>query len=519
MALAGARRVHLRGVAAATVAACVGGCAPDLTFPKSFVFGAATAGFQNEMGCPTIPASQCNDPNSDWYQWMTTPEIAADAMEAITGGPPSTGPGWFELYPQDFSRARNEMHLGAIRLSIEWSRLFPTSTAGVEGYDQLKSIASAPGIAFYHALFAELKKDGLKPLVTINHYTLPLWIHNGVACHDDIASCSPRGWLDQGTITEIAKYAGFVAKEYGGEVDLWATLNEPLAVPLSGYVEPGGIRSNPPGLTLQAADAKTVVQNEIAAHAQMYAAVVENDTVDADGDGKACEVGLVYNMAPAYPANPASALDQQAAQNTFYLYNTWFLNAVILGKYDANAMGEQNAVARPDLGHMDFLGINYYNRINAAGTMDGSSLLPDFSPLLTIDFFNSATQLDVLYPRGIYEMIQLVEQKYNHIPIYITENGTNQGAEDPTAPHDMAQYVQWVQKAVSEGADVRGYFWWTLTDNFEWNHGMTSHFGLYAVDASNVQKPRTIRPLGQTYQRITAAHGVPAALAKEFPIE
>lgn len=497
-------------------AALLAGCAPS--FPQSFVFGVATAGFQNEPGCPTIPAAQCEDMNSDWYQWVTTPEIIQDPTEAITAGPPSTAPGFFELYPQDLLLAKNGLHVGAVRLSIEWSRLFPTSTVGVTGYANLKAIASAPGIAFYHSLLAELKHDGLMPLVTINHYTLPLWIHNGVACHDDIQTCSPSGWLDSQTITEIAKYAGFVAQEYGGEVDHWATLNEPLAVPLSGYIEPSSTRSNPPGVVLQSADAKTVVLNEIAAHAQMYDAVKANDTIDADGDGVAAEVGLVYNMAPAYPADPGSELDQQAATNTFYLYNTWFLNAVIDGKLDENATGAADAVFHPELANrMDFLGINYYNRINAAGV--ATSELPTFSPLLTLDFFNPATQLDVIYPRGIYEMITLVEQQYNHIPIYITENGVNQGAADPTAPGDCVQYLEWVLKAINEGADVRGYFWWTLTDNYEWNSGMTRQFGLYAVDITQPQKPRTIRPLGQTYAQIVQARSIPPDLAKVNPIE
>jgi beta-glucosidase/6-phospho-beta-glucosidase/beta-galactosidase len=495
----------------------VAGCQPNLSFPKNFVFGVATAGFQNEMGCPTIPAAQCEDPNSDWYQWITTPAIISDPTESITGGPPSTGPGWFELYPQDLQLAKNDMHVTAIRMSLEWSRIFPTSTVGVTGYTALKAIASPAALTFYHAVFAELKKDGLTPLVTINHYTLPLWIHNGVACHDSIQSCTMRGWLDSGTVTEIAKYAGFVAQEFGGEVDLWATLNEPLAVPLSGYLSPGASRSNPPGLLADAPDAKTVIFNEIEAHAQMYDAVKANDLVDADGDGTAAQVGLVFNMSPTAPVNPNSELDQQAATNVYYLYNTLFLNAIILGKLDANAQGASFAVDRPDLARMDYLGLNYYSRVVVAGSP--TSLFSDFSPLLTFDPTLPGTNLSQIYQKGIYDSIQYVESTYSHIPIYVTENGVDQGAEDPTAPHDCVQYLSWVQKAISEGANVKGYFWWTLTDNYEWNSGMTKHFGLYAVDSTQTSKPRTIRPLGQTYAQITRAHAIPQALAKQYPIQ
>lgn len=493
------------------------GCAP--AFPSKFLFGVATAGFQNEPGCPTIAAAQCEDQQSDWYQWVTTPEIIMDPTEAITGGPPSTGPGFFELYPQDLALAKNDMHVSAVRLSIEWSRIFPTSTVGVTGYANLKAMASAPGIAFYHSLFAEMKKDGLTPLVTINHYTLPLWIHDGVECHDDDLSCAASGWLNPVTITEIAKYAGFVAQEYGGEVDLWATLNEPIAVPLSGYLEPGASRSNPPGVSYDAQAAKTVILNEIYAHAQMYDAVKANDTVDADGDGAAALVGLVDNLAPVYPVDPTNELDQLAATNTEYMYDALFLNAVINGKLDINATGASTAIDRPDLARMDYLGVNYYNRINVAGLNPADAPFPTILPLLTFDPTNPATNFYVLYTQGIYEVVNWVEQNYNHIPIYITENGTSQGADDPTAPHDCVQYLEWLQKAINEGADVRGYFFWTLTDNYEWNHGMTYHFGLYSVDTTQQSKPRTIRPLGTTYASIVQARAIPANLAKADPIE
>lgn len=494
----------------------------DGSFPKDFTFGVATAGFQSEMGCPTIPAASCEDPNSDWYQWITTPSIRGPGY--IVGGPPSTGPGLFELYPQDLALAKNEMHVGAIRLGIEWSRLFPTSTVGVEGYDALHAIASTAGLDYYHRLFAEVKKQGLKPLVTVNHYTLPLWIHDGVACHEQLGadatrtSCDKGGWLDPKTITEIAKFAGFVGKEYGGDVDTWATLNEPLAIPLSGFLQPGASRSNPPGVLLRGDLAKVVIMNEIEAHARMYDALKANDTVDIDGDGKASQIGLVFNLAPVYPVDPSNSLDVEAAKNVSYLYNELFLNATIKGKLDVNATGAADAIDRPDLARMDYLGLNYYNRINLVGASE--TQIPNFSPLLTADFFNEKTNFYDFYTPGIYEMIQLVESKYDRIPIIVTENGTGQGADALDAPLDCAEYLAWVQRAIYEGADVRGYFWWTLVDNYEWNHGMDEFkLGLYAVDPNDPAKKRTARPIVSTYARIASERKIPDDLAKKAPIE
>ena len=244
------------------------------------------AGFQVDMGCPTLPAEQCEDRNSDWYAWVSTPSLQEDETTHLSGQPVSIGPGHWELYAEDYARARNELHNNAHRLSIEWSRIFPAPTFGIEGHDALKAIANASAIEHYHQQFASLKTHGLKPLVTLNHYTLPTWIHDAVGCHQDLSTCSPKGWVDrETTVREIAKYAGFVAREFGAEVDLWATLNEPMAVVLPGYIYPSAERTNPPGVMLNSEAAKIVMQALIEAHARMYDAVREEDTQDADGNG------------------------------------------------------------------------------------------------------------------------------------------------------------------------------------------------------------------------------------------
>ena len=210
----------------AIVLLLLSGCSEDFTLPQGFLFGTATAGFQVEMGCPTVPAAQCEDPNSDWYVYITRPELRADAGLFLEGDPPSKGPGFFELYPQDLDRAANELHNNSFRLSIEWSRLFPTATDGATTFDELHALASPAALDYYHALFAAMKARNLAPLVTLNHYTLPSWIHDAYGCHVDLAGCSPRGWLDHDRIiAEMAKYAGFVGKEFGGEIDRYATLN------------------------------------------------------------------------------------------------------------------------------------------------------------------------------------------------------------------------------------------------------------------------------------------------------
>ena len=173
-----------------------GSAGPEpLAFPPGFLFGTSVAGFQVDMGCPTLGAA-CDDPNSDWYVFVTNLDLVADASTYQVGQPPSVGPGMWELYEQDFDRAQNELAINGLRLSIEWSRIFPTETDNADGYEALAALADADNVAHYHAMFQALRARGLEPLVTLNHYALPTWIHDTVGCHQDLANCSPRGWVD-----------------------------------------------------------------------------------------------------------------------------------------------------------------------------------------------------------------------------------------------------------------------------------------------------------------------------------
>ena len=509
---------HVLGLAILTAACGAPAVAPKaapLAFPSGFLFGTSTAGFQSEMGCPTTSIADCTDPNSDWYAFVTSPQMQTDPTNALAGQDPAVvGPGEWELYAQDFDRAKNEVHSNAFRMSIEWSRIFPTSTEGIEDFDALRHIANADAIAHYHAMLQALRARGLEPLVTINHYTLPLWISDGVACHLDAQTCTRRGWLDHDRIVhEIAKYAGFLGREFGGEVDRWATLNEPFAVVLSGFIEPGSERSNPPALSMQFDDAKAAFTAMIDAHARMYDAVHANDTVDADGDGKAAEVGLVYAMAPVAPADPNNGLDQRAATNVFYLWNLAFLDAVAAGKFTSNF--DQQTVDRPDLqGRMDWLGINYYVRIVVQGTHQ--SVLPELSPLAT---FNPLTFTTDIYPPGIYDITQLVHDRY-HLPMIITENNGMAVPEGDMATETTAivKNLQYLERSIQDGADVRGWFYWSLTDNYEWNHGATLQYGLYEVDANDPTKTRKARSTVSVVAKIAQAGRVPDDLAAQYRI-
>ncbi len=487
--------------------------APARMFPSGFMFGTAIAGFQVDMGCPTMPADLCEDRGSDWYQYITNPETRDDQATFIAGDEPSVGPGYWELFDQDHERAANELNNNALRLSIEWSRIFPDATDDASTFEELKALADPEAVAHYHAILASLKSHGLTPLVTLNHYTLNTWIHDAVGCLVDLTGCSPRGWVDKDrTVAEIAKYAGFVAREFGGEIDRWVTLNEPFVVLLPGYLLPSEDRSNQPGVFLAAQEAKIVFVALVEAHARMYDAVKAGDTADADGDGEASSVGVVYSMVPVAAADPSEELDVRAAENVFYIYNMAYLNAVALGELDADLDGE--AELRDDLaGRMDYLGINYYTRITVAGTE--GAILPELSPLSTFD----PTTMTVWenYPRGIYEMIKVAHDDLG-LPVIITENGTDDTQNDAAAEDTLVRILSWVARAMEDGMDVRGYFYWSLIDNYEWNHGMDLRFGLFAVDIDDPAKPRAARPFASVYARIAGEGGISEAMRAAHPV-
>jgi beta-glucosidase/6-phospho-beta-glucosidase/beta-galactosidase len=492
-------------------------CGSKATFPSSFLWGASIAGFQVDMGCPTLAAAECEDRGSDWYQLITNPTAFQDVAASVKFDPPAYGPGHWELWESDFDRARDDLGLNGFRLSLEWSRIFPAATDSAEGFDALKALADPKALEKYHAMLKGLKARGMKPLVTLNHYSLPTWLHDTVACHRDLSTCTARGWLDAArTEKEIAKYAGFVAQEFGGEVDLWATQNEPFAVVLPGYLLPSQERVNPPALSYRFAEAKQVIVAMIEAHAKMYDAVKAADTVDADSDGKAAEVGLVYATVPVRPKDPNKMLDVKASENVFYLYNTVFLDGVCKGDLDAELKGR--GTHRDDLaGRMDWLGVNYYTPLNIVGT--DTATFPTLSPLTNFDPIALSSIVYQDDPKGIYEMVTHIKTRYG-LPVIVTENGTAvDDATDSTSkvPSFLTRHVTWLQRAARDGADVRGYFYWTLMDNYEWNHGMDIRMGLYAVDPMDSTKARTKRPAVEAYQQIVEANGVPKALADKYP--
>lgn len=463
-------------------------------FAQGFLWGTATAGFQVEPGCPTLPVEECEDGSSDWYQWVTDPSIRDEGIP-ISDEPLSMGPGFYELYAQDVERAATELHSRSLRFSLEWSRLFPDGAAeGATTVDQLLTFADPAALAYYDALIDAVVAQGMVPMVTLNHYTLPLWIHDGVACHRDMESCANRGWVDLDRIrAAIALYAGFCAHRWGDRVDLWGTLNEPMVVVLSGYVQPGEDRNNPPGV-MDPELGLQVAFNMARGHIAMYEAVHANDAVDADGDGAAASVGFADHLVAVRPADEDSEKDQAAVPHADQLYNRTFIDAAGFGCFDTTLDG----VCDEESGQvtLDWLGVNYYNVLRVQGL---DAPLFDY-PLL--DFWPLEIGSD--FPEGFAEVLAI--GKSYGLPVYVTENGTADN-EDTAWESYLLPHLEGALDATGQGVDLRGYYYWSLVDNYEWNHGMTPYrMGLYALDTTT--KARTLKHLGEHYAQVAERNGV-----------
>ena len=465
---------------------------------KGFLWGVATAGFQGDMG-PGAP----NDPNSDWWVWVRDPDNIAN--HRVSGDLPENGPAQWTHYKQDIALAHDNLHANAFRLSIEWSRIFPRSTAGATTTAELDALADQSALAHYRAVLTAIRRAGMTPFVTLDHFTLPLWIHDPIAARNAFAGVGPddpppagfgpAGWLDPRTGTEFAKYAGYVAAKLGDLVDFWTPLNEPNVAAVQGYLNVPGVFAAwfPPGVFNFGAVIQATM-NEARANAAAYDAIKKADP--------AARVGLVQHFIDWRPKNPKSSTDRRGTSHADYLFNRLFLEAAIKGDYDANANGVIDAgESHPELARKaDFLGINYYRPGRATGlTQPLSKQIPLYDFVPTVSYTRKTcptTCTDLgweIYPAGMGDVIR--EAGRYKLPLYITENGIAD-AKDRKRAKFISDHVRAMRKAIKAGANVRGYFYWSLEDNLEWSDGYAPKFGLFT-------RQRKMRPSAKVFRAET----------------
>lgn len=534
--------VFLLLVAAALLPAVAGANTAE-KFPKGFMWGVAGSGFQTEMGA----GPENSDQGTDWWAWVRDGENIAS--EHVSGDLPEDGPGgWATSFAGDIKLARG-LGLNTWRMGTEWSRIFPTSTASVANGSRITTadlraldrLADRAAVARYRRIISSARRAGLRPLVTLNHFTLPLWIHDPIAVRDALtgrgadeplpADLTQRaGWLSEGTANEFRKYAAYMGWKFGDLVDWWAPLNEPMVVAVGGYVNVPGAYASwfPPGVNSFTGAVKAI-ETMATANAAAYDELKAKDRVDSDRDRRATRIGLVHNMIHFVPSNPARVADVASTKNAEQIFNRTFPNAVIRGFLDRNVNGEVDPGERDPAraGKADFLGVNYYFRgrvTSVGGSLSSNIGLLDFLPSVTYrwalnpsgppcpticsDFGN---EIDVA---GLGSVLR--EAAKYRLPLLVTENGIADAA-DSLRPGYLVQSLHQVWKqATRKGktAPLIGWLHWSLTDNFEWSAGYTPRFGLYSYSPETLQ--RTARPSAGVVRRIAKGNRIPGSLLKRW---
>jgi beta-glucosidase/6-phospho-beta-glucosidase/beta-galactosidase len=437
--------------------------APPIAFPPGFLWGVSTAAEQSEGG----------NTGNDWY-----------AFEGMGRVPPvGLADDMYDLYDTDSANAQ-AIGANAFRLTFEWARLMPQAPQNPASPTEADLDPTA--VAHYQAVLASLKAHGLTPIVTLTHYTLPIWIDNPAsydAGSNVFTDGSPGGWLSASTATAFAGFAGLMAQEFGSQVTYWITENEPEVDLIGGYL--GGVF--PPGLSDLSLTAQSlpgdagladVLQNMISGHAQAYKAI---KAIEPNA-----KVSIAHNSITFEPQTNSTA-DTGVTQRVQFLYDFLFLDSVTTGQFDQSLVGLGPTVSHPEWANtLDYIGVNYYAHdvvIYSQGLLSPLDGLP-CDPAIAgaagglLSDLGCPAENPPEQP-GFTAIVSTYQQRYG-LPILVTENGAN--ASDPNAKAAyLVQNLLALHDAMDAGANVIGYSYWTLNEDYEWASGYYQAFGLFGM--------------------------------------
>ena len=436
--------------------------------PASFLWGSATSAHQVEGGTT----------QNDWSVWETlSNKIVGNQHVGIADD-------HYNQFDADIALAAS-MGQNAYRFSIEWSRIEP-----VQGQPFVQA-----EVDHYKAVIASCKAHGVKPVITLLHFTLPKWVLNPAP-----GQTSLGGFTNHATVDAYVSFVTRIVPLLAADVDFWMTINEPQVQILFGYVQGDW----PPGIQGDFTKAAQALGNMAEAHVLAYDAIhAYYATLSRPVTVTVASHYLVFDPL-------VTPRDDPAVASWDHFFNKSFLDAVTLGDLDTDFMG--TIVHHADwTNRLDVLGVNYYRRNLVPSIMLG--------PLLGVPREDTAAALKGdngwgIYPLGLTRALRDLWARY-HLPMYVTENGVADAA-DKYRPYYIVSHVAALQQAVLEGIDVRGYFHWSLMDNWEWKQGFLQRFGLWAIDYNSPARTRSARPSAAVYSSVIRARGVTPALEVQY---
>jgi beta-glucosidase len=437
--------------------------------PEDFLWGVATSSYQIEGGVaedgrgPSIWDDFCRVPGA--IDNGDTGDIACDS---------------YRRWPQDLDLLK-QLGVNSYRFSVAWPRVQPTGQGPV----------NTAGLDYYDRLVDDLLAAGIRPFTTLYHWDLPSALQQ------------TGGWASRATAARFADYSALVAARLGDRVTDWATLNEPLCSAWIGHLE-GRMA---PGIR----DLRSAV------HASYHLLLGHGLAVQAvrAAAPRTPSLGCVLNLNPCEPATE-SAADALATERADGHANRWWLDPLhgrgfptdmvdLYGIELPTRPEDRDTIAAP----MDFLGVNYYFRMKVAADAKVATL--GFSQVPVEGAQTTALGWEV-YPQGLEDTLMRLTKEYEVAALYVMENGSawhdEPDANGYVADHERAAYlldhVDAMANAAAQGAPMRGYFAWSLMDNFEWSYGFWPRFGLAYIDYQT--QARTLKLSGGTYRQLVAGH-------------
>jgi beta-glucosidase len=445
---------------------------PLTRFPQGFLWGAATSSYQIE-GSPLADGAS----PSIWHEFAHRRGTVKDGSTA------DTACDHYNRVPSDIALMR-ELGLSAYRFSVSWPRIIPSP-----------GILNQRGIDFYSRLVDGLLAAGIRPFATVFHWDAPQWLEG------------EGGFTGRACVDRLVEYGTALFRALGDRVKSWITVNEPSVFALGGWVSgnfPPGRRNNLRGFFHAA-------HHLLLAHARLVDACA---SLVPGG-----QAGLAHHFIHASPRDPGRPRDRDAAAFMDELANGFYLDALYRGAYPARVVSRMGrflprgfASDLPDMRRPGgFIGMNYYGE----HTYRHTRLQPYVHAAEHVDPRVPRTENGIIAPAGLHAQLMRLRDTYGNPPCYITENGRPLPDRAGTEPLDdgerinyLAVHLESAARAAAEGADCRGYFHWSLMDNFEWDKGLAPRWGFARVDFAT--QTREWKKSASWYREVIRGNALPA---------